>query len=83
VLLTGYATPERIRNTGQAHLTGWLKRRHVRDAAGLAARAVTAPGAQQVVLPGQDVAAGIVAKLPSQRTSSSTPSNHSGVAITV
>ena len=63
VLLTGYATPERIRNAGQTRLTGWLKRRHVRDAAGLAARAVTAAGAQQLVLPGQDVAAGIVAEL--------------------
>jgi transposase len=63
VLLTGYATPEQIHNTGQARLTGWLKRRHVRNAAGLAARAVTAAGAQHVVLPGQDVAAGIVAEL--------------------
>jgi transposase len=63
VLLTGYATPERIRHAGQARLTGWLKRRRVRGAAGLAARAVTAAGTQQLVLPGQDIAAGIVAEL--------------------
>ena len=36
VLLTGFATPERIRNAGEARLTGWLKRRHVRGAAGVA-----------------------------------------------
>lgn len=63
VLLTGYATPERIRNAGEARLTGWLKRRHVRHAAGVAARAVTAADAQHVVLAGQDIAAGIVAEL--------------------
>ena len=63
VLLTGFATPERIRNAGEARLTGWLKRRHVRGAAGVAARAVTAADAQHVVLAGQDIAAGIVAEL--------------------
>ena len=63
VLLTGYGTPERIRQVGEVRLTGWLKRRHVRGAAGVAARAMTAADAQQVVLAGQDIAAGIVAEL--------------------
>lgn len=63
VLLTGYGTPERIRQAGEVRLTGWLKRRHVRGAAGVAARAMTAADAQQVVLAGQDIAAGIVAEL--------------------
>lgn len=63
VLLTGYGTPERIRQAGEVRLTGWLKRRHVRGAAGVAARAVTAADAQHVVLAGQDIAAGIVAEL--------------------
>jgi transposase len=63
VLLTGYASPHRIRRIGQARLAGWLRQRKVRDAAGVAARAVTAASAQVIVLPGQDLAASIIAEL--------------------
>ena len=38
VLLTGYASPDKLRRAGEARLTEWLKRRRVRDAAGVAAR---------------------------------------------
>jgi hypothetical protein len=55
VLLTGYATPDRIRRIGQTRLTGWLRSRNVRGAADVAARAITAAKAQTVVLPGQDL----------------------------
>jgi transposase len=63
VLLTGYASPHRIRRIGQTRLAGWLRQRKVRDAAGVAARAVTAASAQVIVLPGQDLAASIIAEL--------------------
>ncbi len=63
VLLTGYATPDRIRRTGPARLTDWLRNRHVRGSADVAARAVAAAKAQTVALPGQDISAGIVTEL--------------------
>jgi transposase len=63
VLLTGYATPDRIRRVGQTRLTGWLRSHHVRGAADVAARAITAARAQTVVLPGQDLTAGIITEL--------------------
>ncbi|MDM2351472.1 IS110 family transposase [Mycobacteroides abscessus] len=63
VLLTGYATPDRIRRIGQARLTDWLRNRHVRGSADVAARAVAAAKAQTVALPGQDISADIVTEL--------------------
>ncbi len=63
VLLTGYASPERIRRAGQTRLTGWLRHRNVRGSADVAARAVTAAKAQSIVLPGQDLTATIITEL--------------------
>jgi len=63
VLLTGYASPDRIRRVGQTRLAGWLRHRKVRDCASMATRAVDAAKAQSTVLPGQDLATTIVAEL--------------------
>jgi transposase len=63
VLLTGYASPDRIRRIGQARLAAWLRQRKVRDSAGVAARAMTAARAQMIMLPGQDLATSIIAEL--------------------
>lgn len=63
VLLTGYACPQRIRRIGETRLAAWLRQRKVRGSAGVAARAVTAARAQTTVLPGQDLAATIIAEL--------------------
>ena len=63
VLLTGYASPEQLRRVGETRLTGWLRRRRVRNYATVAARALTAARAQPVTLPGQDIAAAIIAEL--------------------
>jgi transposase len=63
VLLTGYASPDRIRRVGQTRLAGWLRHRKVRDYASMAARAVDAAKAQSTVLPGQDLTTTIVAEL--------------------
>ena len=67
VLLTGYARPDRIRRIGQTRLAAWLRTRHVRGFAEVAARAIAAAKAQSVVLPGQDVTASIIAELAGQR----------------
>ncbi|MFI5720605.1 transposase [Nocardia sp. NPDC051750] len=63
VLLTGYASPDRIRRAGQSRLAGWLRARKVRDSAGVAARAVDAAKAQAIALPGQDITVGIITEL--------------------
>lgn len=64
-LLTGYQTPVRIRRRGRARLTAWLASRGVRDADTVAATALEAAHAQRTSLPGEDVAAQIVADLAS------------------
>jgi hypothetical protein len=46
VLLTGYASPDRIRRIGRTRLVGWLRNRNVRGAADVAARAISAAKAQ-------------------------------------
>ncbi|MCX4646140.1 MULTISPECIES: IS110 family transposase [unclassified Streptomyces] len=66
VLLTGYQTPAAIRRRGRARLTAWLANRSVRGADMVARAALEAAQAQQTVLPGEDVAAQIVADLAGQ-----------------
>ena len=63
ILLTGYSSPARLRRIGQTRLTAWLRQRKVRNAAGVATRAVTAARAQMTELPGQDLTASIIAEL--------------------
>ncbi|MFG2848440.1 IS110 family transposase [Kitasatospora sp. NPDC048296] len=66
VLLTGYQAPASIRRRGRARLTAWLANRSVRGADAVAATALKAADAQRTVLPGEDVAAQIVADLAVQ-----------------
>ncbi|GAA2296852.1 IS110 family transposase [Streptomyces caniferus] len=66
VLLTGYQTPAVIRRRGRARLTAWLANRSVRGADIVAATALEAAQAQHTALPGEDVAAQIVADLAAQ-----------------
>jgi len=63
ILLTGYASPDRIRRLGQTRLTSWLRNRDVRGSADVAARAITAAATQTVVLPGQELTTRIIAEL--------------------
>jgi transposase len=65
-LLTGYQTPQSIRRIGEMRLQAWLVKRKVRSADQIAATALVAAKAQQTVVPGQDVAASIVADLATQ-----------------
>jgi transposase len=66
VLLTGYQTPDALRRLGRARLERWLVNRRVRTAAQVAATALHAADAQHTSVPGQAVAAGIVAELAAQ-----------------
>jgi transposase len=66
VLLTGYQTPAAIRRIGTSRLNGWLARRKVRTPAQVAQTAVAAATTQHTVVPGEHVAAGIVADLATQ-----------------
>ncbi|MEU9191497.1 IS110 family transposase, partial [Streptomyces sp. NPDC048484] len=61
-LLTGYQTPAAIRHMGAKRLETWLRNRKVRDAAALAHRAAEAARAQLTALPGEQLAAEIVAR---------------------
>jgi transposase len=63
ILLTEYASPRRLRRLGETRLIQWLRRRHVRDAARVAARALAAARGQDIELPGQHVAEMIIAEL--------------------
>lgn len=63
VLLTGYQTPAAIRARGRARLTTWLRVRKVRNAEQIATAAVKAAQSQRTTVPGQDVAASIVAEI--------------------
>lgn len=66
VLLTGYQTPAATRGRGHARIRAWLVHRKVSSADRIAAGAVEAATAQHTSIPGQDVAASIVADLAEQ-----------------
>jgi transposase len=63
VLLTGYASPDRIRRIGQTRLVAWLRNRNVRGSAEVGARAITAAKAQTIMLAGQELTAKIITEL--------------------
>lgn len=62
-LLTGYQTPDAIRRLGARRLEAWLRRRKVKGADQLARAAVDAAHAQRISLPGEALAAVMVARL--------------------
>ncbi|MEU1293069.1 IS110 family transposase [Streptomyces sp. NPDC005840] len=63
ILLSGYQRPEAIRRMGVKRLTTWLARRAIREAERHAQAAFEAASAQQIVLPGESVAAALVRDL--------------------
>ena len=66
VLLTGYQAPDALRRIGAGRLQTWLRNRNVRNSADVAAAALQAANAQQLILPAQQLGARIVAKLADQ-----------------
>jgi transposase len=63
VLLAGYQTPAAIRAAGPAALEAWLRDRKVRNAGKLAALAAGAAARQHAVLPGEKLAATMIAAM--------------------
>ncbi|GAA3434168.1 IS110 family transposase [Kutzneria kofuensis] len=63
VLLTHVQTPTAIRRLGVGGLEDWLRSQKVRSAAALAAAAVAAASSQHTVLPGEQLAAQLVADM--------------------
>jgi transposase len=63
LLLTGYQTRAAIRRSGVKRIETWLKNRKVKGAATLAQAAVEAAQAQHTSLPGETLAASMVARL--------------------
>lgn len=63
VLLTGYQTPDALRRAGAARLAAWLRKRKARNADTVAATAIDAANAQRSIVPGQQLAATVVARL--------------------
>lgn len=62
-LLTGYATPQRIRRAGITRIATWLKARGCRNSTAVAKTAVEAAKAQASELPSQATGSMLVAKL--------------------
>lgn len=64
VLSTGYQTPATLRRIGESRLAAWLKNRQVRTAE--AEAAVAAGRAQHTTVPGEQIAAAVVATLATE-----------------
>ncbi|MFF1416048.1 IS110 family transposase [Streptomyces sp. NPDC058289] len=63
MLLTGYQTPAALRRSGAKRIETWLRNRKVKNAATIAATALEAAIGQQTSLPGEKLAAAMVARL--------------------
>lgn len=63
MLLTSYQTPVVIRRSGARRIGTWLKNREVKNAAMLAETAVEAARSQHTALPGEILAAAMVARI--------------------
>jgi transposase len=63
ILLSGYQTPDGLRHAGAARLAAWLRKRKARKADAVAAAAIEAAKSQHTVIPGQQLAAAMVARL--------------------
>ena len=63
ILLSGYQTPDGLRRAGAARLTAWLQKRKAYNPSAVAAIALEAANSQHTVVPGQQLAAAMVARL--------------------
>lgn len=66
VLVSRYRTPSAIRRSGRKRIEAYLRARGVKGASSLAEKAVAAAKGQNVRLPAEEVAAGIVSELAAE-----------------
>jgi transposase len=62
ILLTGYQTPAALRRIGAGRLSTWLRNRHAFKASTVAKTAVAAAITQHTIVPGEQLAAELVAR---------------------
>lgn len=63
ILLTGYQTPDGLRRAGATRVATFLRKHKARNADAVATAAIEAANAQHTLVPGQQLAAGVVARL--------------------
>jgi transposase len=63
ILLTGYQTPDGLRRAGGARVTAFLRKHKARNADAVATIAIEAAKAQHTAVPGQQLAAAMVARM--------------------
>ena len=63
ILLTGYQTPDGLRRAGAARVAAFLRKHKARNADAVAASAIEAAHAQHTIVPGQQLASAMVARL--------------------
>jgi transposase len=63
ILLTGYQTPDGLRRAGAARVAAFLRKRKARNVDAVAATALQAAHAQHTIVPGQQLASAMVARL--------------------
>jgi transposase len=63
ILLTGYQTPDGLRRAGAARVAAFLRKHKARNADAVATTAIEAANAQHTIVAGQQLAAGVVARL--------------------
>ncbi|MEV3965844.1 IS110 family transposase [Nocardia sp. NPDC050193] len=62
ILLTGYNTPDGLREIGANRLETWLRAHNARNASTIAATATAAAAAQHTIVTGQQISAALVAR---------------------
>ncbi|MFZ0905712.1 MAG: IS110 family transposase [Mycobacterium sp.] len=63
ILLSGYQTPDGLRRAGGARVAAFLRKRKARNADAVTTTAIEAANAQHTTVPGQQLAAAMVARL--------------------
>ena len=65
-LLTRYQSPAQLRRAGRKRIAAYLRNRRVKGFDGVASKALTAAKSQSITLPGESVAARVVAELAAE-----------------
>ena len=81
ILLTGYQTPDGLRRAGAARVAAFLRKHNARNADPVAASAIEAAHAQHTIVPGQQLASAMVARLAKEVMTLDTEIGHTDAMI--